>query len=280
MTTRRRTTTRRTGSPNSRTSSRNSRLTLIKEPWMTLLHGWVPISRAVWHRPVQLRWWCVTAQPADAARDDTGVGEFLYAPVRWLLIVVVDWCHPLLRGVLHPGTYEDPPGDNLYLGIVLTVMMVVTGCFSYYQEAKSSKIMKSFKSMVPQYVLVVRKMRRWTFILRTLLWETWLRSCSETVSQLTSVFSLHMASRWTTLPWPESQSPRPILPNLLMTTPCKPATWLSSLPMLWQAHAVAWWWTLVTAPWWAVSLTWPLVWRWERPRFPMRSSISSTSSVG
>ena len=39
---------------------------------------------------------------------------------------------------------------QLYLGIVLTAVVVVTGCFSYYQEAKSSRIMESFKSMVPQ----------------------------------------------------------------------------------------------------------------------------------
>jgi len=39
---------------------------------------------------------------------------------------------------------------QLYLGIVLTTVVVVTGCFSYYQEAKSSRIMESFKNMVPQ----------------------------------------------------------------------------------------------------------------------------------
>ncbi|NXV66543.1 AT1A3 ATPase, partial [Molothrus ater] len=31
------------------------------------------------------------------------------------------------------------------------------GCFSYYQEAKSSKIMESFKNMVPQQALVIRE---------------------------------------------------------------------------------------------------------------------------
>ncbi|XP_060583896.1 sodium/potassium-transporting ATPase subunit alpha-like [Ruditapes philippinarum] len=51
---------------------------------------------------------------------------------------------------------EDVPGDNLYLGIVLTGVVVVTGCFSYYQEAKSSRIMDSFKDMVPQYGIVIR----------------------------------------------------------------------------------------------------------------------------
>uniref|UniRef100_A0A6Q2ZCM9 Sodium/potassium-transporting ATPase subunit alpha-1 n=1 Tax=Esox lucius TaxID=8010 RepID=A0A6Q2ZCM9_ESOLU len=44
----------------------------------------------------------------------------------------------------------------LYLGIVLSVVVIVTGCFSYYQEAKSSKIMDSFKKLVPQQALVVR----------------------------------------------------------------------------------------------------------------------------
>lgn len=47
-------------------------------------------------------------------------------------------------------------GDNLYLGIVLTTVVVVTGVFSYLQERKSSKIMESFKNLVPQFALVIR----------------------------------------------------------------------------------------------------------------------------
>jgi len=46
--------------------------------------------------------------------------------------------------------------DNLYLGIVLSVVVIVTAIFSYYQESKSSKIMESFKNMVPQYALCLR----------------------------------------------------------------------------------------------------------------------------
>merc|ERR1719216_857121 len=53
--------------------------------------------------------------------------------------------------------YEEPPDDNLYLGIVLTTVVVVTGVFSYYQESKSAKIMESFKNLVPQYAVVVRE---------------------------------------------------------------------------------------------------------------------------
>ncbi|XP_006922963.1 sodium/potassium-transporting ATPase subunit alpha-4 [Pteropus alecto] len=51
---------------------------------------------------------------------------------------------------------EEATKDNLYLGIVLAVVVVITGCFSYSQEAKSSKIMESFKNMVPQQALVIR----------------------------------------------------------------------------------------------------------------------------
>ncbi|CAN0002540.1 unnamed protein product [Bubo scandiacus] len=51
---------------------------------------------------------------------------------------------------------DEPSNDNLYLGVVLAAVVIVTGCFSYYQEAKSSKIMDSFKNMVPQQALVIR----------------------------------------------------------------------------------------------------------------------------
>jgi len=38
---------------------------------------------------------------------------------------------------------------------VLTTVVIVTGCFSYYQEAKSSRIMESFKNMVPQVLMLM-----------------------------------------------------------------------------------------------------------------------------
>merc|ERR1711970_1175256 len=52
--------------------------------------------------------------------------------------------------------YEEPPDDNLYLGVVLTAVVTVTGVFSYYQESKSAAIMESFKNLVPQYALARR----------------------------------------------------------------------------------------------------------------------------
>ncbi|XP_068918976.1 sodium/potassium-transporting ATPase subunit alpha-2-like [Petaurus breviceps papuanus] len=52
---------------------------------------------------------------------------------------------------------KKPEKDNLFLGLVLAAVVIITGCFSYFQEAKSSKIMESFKNMVPQKALVIRE---------------------------------------------------------------------------------------------------------------------------
>merc|ERR1712112_173600 len=57
---------------------------------------------------------------------------------------------------IQASAYEEPPDDNLYLGIVLTMVVTVTGVFSYYQESKSAKIMESFKNLVPQFAKVKR----------------------------------------------------------------------------------------------------------------------------
>merc|ERR1712212_1457626 len=57
---------------------------------------------------------------------------------------------------IQASAFEEPPDDNLYLGIVLTAVVTVTGVFSYYQESKSDKIMESFKNLVPQFAKVIR----------------------------------------------------------------------------------------------------------------------------
>uniref|UniRef100_A0A8C1J1J5 Sodium/potassium-transporting ATPase subunit alpha n=1 Tax=Cyprinus carpio TaxID=7962 RepID=A0A8C1J1J5_CYPCA len=58
-----------------------------------------------------------------------------------------------LAYAIQAATEDEPANDNLYLGIVLSAVVIITGCFSYFQEAKSSKIMESFKNMVPQTLL-------------------------------------------------------------------------------------------------------------------------------
>lgn len=39
---------------------------------------------------------------------------------------------------------------QLYLGVVLALVVILTGMFAYYQEAKSTNIMASFGKMIPQ----------------------------------------------------------------------------------------------------------------------------------
>lgn len=46
--------------------------------------------------------------------------------------------------------------DNIIVGIVLALVVIVTGLFSYYQESKSSRIMDSFKKLVPESATVIR----------------------------------------------------------------------------------------------------------------------------
>eukprot|EP00118_Oscarella_pearsei_P002645 m.11136 g.11136 ORF g.11136 m.11136 type:complete len:1036 (+) comp23003_c0_seq1:66-3173(+) len=61
---------------------------------------------------------------------------------------------------IQAGTTKNPQLDNVYLGVVLAAVVIVTGVFSYYQEAKSSAIMESFKTMVPTVAVVVRNGQR------------------------------------------------------------------------------------------------------------------------
>merc|ERR1719193_800913 len=61
---------------------------------------------------------------------------------------------------------DDPVEDNLYLGIVLSAVVIFTGVFSYYQESKSDKIMDSFKNMVPQQALAIRNGEKKTIVAR------------------------------------------------------------------------------------------------------------------
>jgi sodium/potassium-transporting ATPase subunit alpha len=72
-----------------------------------------------------------------------------------------DW---VLRAAAGAGSilcfiaYGINPADtsNLWLGVVLAVVVFLTGCFSYYQDAKSAAIMAGFKNMVPPKCKVIR----------------------------------------------------------------------------------------------------------------------------
>lgn len=60
---------------------------------------------------------------------------------------------------------------QLYLGVVLSAVVIITGCFSYYQEAKSSKIMDSFKNLVPQVPITFELFFFLAILMRPLLMD-------------------------------------------------------------------------------------------------------------
>ena len=45
---------------------------------------------------------------------------------------------------IQASTLEEPPDDNLYLGVVLTAVVVITGVFSYYQVYQSCILQVTF----------------------------------------------------------------------------------------------------------------------------------------
>merc|ERR1711910_16922 len=111
----------------------------------------------------------LTKKQADIGLEEHGRNELTPPPTtpEW-----VKFCQNLFSGFacllwlgailcflaygIQASAYEEPPDDNLYLGVVLTAVVTVTGVFSYYQESKSAAIMESFKNLVPQYALVRR----------------------------------------------------------------------------------------------------------------------------
>jgi sodium/potassium-transporting ATPase subunit alpha len=59
--------------------------------------------------------------------------------------------------------------DNLYLGIVLASVVIITGIFSYFQERKASNIMDSFKNLVPDKANVIRDGQAQSILAKTLV---------------------------------------------------------------------------------------------------------------
>ncbi|XP_065887876.1 sodium/potassium-transporting ATPase subunit alpha-1-like [Dysidea avara] len=66
---------------------------------------------------------------------------------------------------------NDPAADKdyLYLGVVLVMVVIITACFSYYQEAKSASILKSFSKLVPQEAKVTRDGKQKTLMAEELV---------------------------------------------------------------------------------------------------------------
>ncbi|CAH0398768.1 unnamed protein product [Chilo suppressalis] len=62
----------------------------------------------------------------------------------------------LLAYLIETSTKANASKDNLYLGCVLIGVDLICGLFSFYQNFKSSKIMKTFNNMIPMYATCLR----------------------------------------------------------------------------------------------------------------------------
>uniref|UniRef100_A0A2A4JVG5 Sodium/potassium-transporting ATPase subunit alpha n=1 Tax=Heliothis virescens TaxID=7102 RepID=A0A2A4JVG5_HELVI len=63
----------------------------------------------------------------------------------------------LVAYLIESSSKANPTTDNLYLGCVLIAVDITCGLFSFYHNYKSSKIMKTFNSMIPTYANCIRE---------------------------------------------------------------------------------------------------------------------------
>jgi sodium/potassium-transporting ATPase subunit alpha len=63
------------------------------------------------------------------------------------------WCGAILCFVAY-GIGNDP--SNLYLGVIICAIILITGFMTFYQSMKSASIMGSFKDFIPPETIVIR----------------------------------------------------------------------------------------------------------------------------
>ncbi|KOB78044.1 Sodium/potassium-transporting ATPase alpha chain, partial [Operophtera brumata] len=98
-----------------------------------------------------------------AALEDASI-LLLVAALRLLRVAVIGFSILIWFGatlciiayLIEMSTKSNPALENLYLGCVLIAVDVICGLFSFYQNFKSSKIMKTFNSMLPNNTSCMR----------------------------------------------------------------------------------------------------------------------------
>ena len=112
----------------------------------------------------------LSSQQAKEGNDQFGLNELTPPPTtpEWVKFLknlftgfsMLLWAAAILSfaafGLEHASSHGHPEMDNLYLGFILIFVVTVSAIFSYYQEAKSSSVMESFKDMVPKTARVRR----------------------------------------------------------------------------------------------------------------------------
>lgn len=92
--------------------------------------------------------------PPPSTSEWVKLSRQLFGGFACLLWVGAIFCEvAFIIDLLHSN---NPAYDNLYLGCVLALVVLISGIFAYFQESKSSKIMESFKKLVPHHATVMR----------------------------------------------------------------------------------------------------------------------------
>ncbi|XP_009462339.1 PREDICTED: potassium-transporting ATPase alpha chain 1-like, partial [Nipponia nippon] len=107
-----------------------------------------PAERLLRDGPNELR-------PPRGTPECVKFGRQLAGGLQCLMWVAAAIC--LIAYGVQEGEGDRGSSDNLYLAIALIAVVVVTGCFGYYQEFKSTNIIASFKNLVPQQATVIRE---------------------------------------------------------------------------------------------------------------------------
>jgi len=69
------------------------------------------------------------------------------------------WVGSILCFIAYSLNTADKP--TLFLGVVLALVVVGTGLFSFYQESKSANLMAGFSNLMPPNVMVKRDNDNW-----------------------------------------------------------------------------------------------------------------------
>lgn len=68
------------------------------------------------------------------------------------------WVCAALCFILYLITYlsDEPDTGIAWLGVIIVIICIISGVFAYIQESKNTKVMESFKKMVPTFAMVIR----------------------------------------------------------------------------------------------------------------------------
>ncbi|KAG7296158.1 hypothetical protein JYU34_021257 [Plutella xylostella] len=77
-------------------------------------------------------------------------------PLSFSILIWVGAALCLIAYLIEVMNKPNPSRDNLYLGCVLVAVDLVCGLFSFVQNYRSTRIMKTFNNMLPSYAHCVR----------------------------------------------------------------------------------------------------------------------------